>query len=102
MTQMLFFLCRGHSKYHYYGIRLKPTSALNNLPPDKEEGQNRLLITTVIMIIVIIIVIFLFYVLMLLVRQQEWFRAIIALLQPFMLYFEKQTFCIETMLILLR
>lgn len=37
-------LCRGHSKYHYYGIRLKPTSVLNNLPPDEEEGQDRLVI----------------------------------------------------------
>lgn len=30
---------RGHSKYHYYGIRLKPTSALSSLPAD-EDGQN--------------------------------------------------------------
>lgn len=24
------FLCRGNSKYHYYGIRIKPDSPLNN------------------------------------------------------------------------
>ncbi|CAG0880314.1 unnamed protein product [Darwinula stevensoni] len=32
---------RGNSKYHYYGIRLKPTSSLNHLGPGVSEGELR-------------------------------------------------------------
>lgn len=30
---------RGNSKYHYYGIRLKPDSALHNLSVNEENGN---------------------------------------------------------------
>ena len=30
---------RGNSKYHYYGIRVKPTSILNQLQDDSVHGQ---------------------------------------------------------------
>ena len=29
---------RGNSKYHYYGIRVKPTSILNQLHDDPSQG----------------------------------------------------------------
>lgn len=30
---------RGNSKYHYYGIRLKPDSLLNNLSVNEDSGN---------------------------------------------------------------
>lgn len=30
------FVSRGNSRYHYYGIRLKPDSPLNQLPEDTQ------------------------------------------------------------------
>lgn len=32
----VFFDCRGNSKYHYYGIRVKPDSPLNRLQEDMQ------------------------------------------------------------------
>lgn len=30
-------VCRGNSKYHYYGIRIKPDSPLSTFPTDDTE-----------------------------------------------------------------
>lgn len=34
-TEYVYWFCRGNSRYHYYGIRLKPSSTLNQLMPDE-------------------------------------------------------------------
>lgn len=36
MAVFICFSCRGNSKYHYYGIRVKPDSPLNRLQEDMQ------------------------------------------------------------------
>ena len=37
----MYCVCRGNSKYHYYGIRVKPGSSLNQLSEDGSSSAVR-------------------------------------------------------------